>query len=120
MSRGAAWWAFLCLTCLAAACSNSKAEPVEAPPRPADAVPAPPIVLDQFGYRPDDDKIVRVRQPAKGFDTAWSQFPRLTYYVRRADTDEPVRSFTLDANQDVPVDDLSGDQVWLLDISRIS
>ncbi|MBA3067084.1 MAG: LacI family transcriptional regulator [Hyphomonas sp.] len=118
--RAATGWAALCLAGLAAACSGSKDKPADPPPRPADAVPALPIVLDQFGYRPDDPKIIRIRQPTKGYDTAWSQLPRLTYYVRRADTDAPVKSFALDAKEDVPVDELSGDQIWQLDVSRIT
>lgn len=119
MIRQAAWLAAFCLTGLAA-CSSPKADPADAPAGPADAVPALPIVLDQFGYRPGDPKIVRIRQPREGFDTAWSRLPRLTYYVRRADTDEAVRSFALDASENKPVDAMSGDQVWQLDISRIS
>ncbi|MFN3912105.1 glycoside hydrolase family 9 protein [Hyphomonas sp.] len=119
MTRRAAGWAFACLTGLAA-CSSAKTDAATPPLRPADAVPAPAIVLDQFGYRPDDLKIVRIRKPVEGFDTAWSTLPRLTYYVRRADTNEPVRTFALDANENVPVDKLSGDQVWRLDISRIA
>ena len=93
--------------------------PAKPPPRPADAVPAPPIVLDQFGYRPVDPKIVRIRQPVTGFDTAWASKPRMTYYVRDAQTEEPVRTFTLDADLKAPVDALSGDHVWALDISRV-
>jgi len=116
----AAGWAAICLAGLAAACGGSKPEPPAPAARPADAVPAPPLVLDQFGFRPGDPKIVRVRQPVKGFDTAWSSLPRLTYYVRRADTNEPVRSFGLNPDKDTPVDRVSGDKVWPLDISRIA
>lgn len=120
MRRAAACWAVLCLAGLAAACGSSKPDPVEPAPPPADAIPAEPIVLDQFGYRPDDPKIVRVREPVKGFDAAWSSKPRMTYYVRDAATNEPVRSFSLEANENDDPDPLSGDRVWRLDISRIS
>jgi len=92
---------------------------VEAPPRPPGAEPAPPIVLDQFGYRPGDRKIVRIRQPVTGFDTAWATPPRITYYVRSAATDAAVRSFTLETGGEAQVDPLSGDKVWALDISRL-
>jgi len=118
--RRAAFWAALALAGLAAACGGTTSElPVEPPPRPADAVPAPPIVLDQFGYRPDDPKIVRIRQPVEGFDAAWASLPRLTYYVRNASTQDPVRTFSLEAELEAPVDELSGDHVWALDISRV-
>ena len=119
MKRAAARLAATCLIGLAAACGKAKVETPVPVARPADAVPGPPIVLDQFGYRPDDPKIVRIRHPVAGFDTAWSSLPRLTYYVRSAASNEPVRSFSLESDQDVPVDDLSGDKVWPLDISRI-
>lgn len=55
-------------------------------------------MLDQFGYRPDDPKIVRIRQHVTGFDTAWATSPRQTDYARDAKTEEPVRTFTLDAD----------------------
>ena len=76
-------------------------------------------MLDQFGYRPDDPKIVRIRQPVTGFDTAWATLLRLTCYVRDAKTQEPVRTFPLDADLEAPVVALSGDHVWALDICRV-
>ncbi len=120
MIRRAAFWAALGLAGLAACGGPKDVTPAEPPLRPADAVPAPPIVLDQFGYRPDDPKIVRIRQPVAGFDTAWASQPRMTYYVRDAKTEEPVRTFTLDADLKAPVDALSGDHVWALDISKVT
>jgi endoglucanase len=117
--RRPAFWAALGFAGMAA-CGGPKDVKPAVPPRPADAVPAPPIVLDQFGYRPDDPKIVRIRQPVTGFDTAWASQPRMTYYVRDAQTEEPVRTFTLDADLEAPVDALSGDHVWALDISTVT
>lgn len=73
---------------------------------------------DPFCYRADDPKIVRIRQPVTGFETAWATLPRLTCYLRDAKTGEPVRTFTLDPAPEAPVDALSGDHVWALDISR--
>ena len=75
-------------------------------------------MLDQFCYRPDDPKIVRIRQPVTGFDTAWVTLRRLTCYVRDAKTGEPVRTFPLDADLEAPVAALSGDHIWAPDISR--
>lgn len=119
MIRRPAFWAALGIAGLAACGGPKDVKPAE-PPRPADAVPAPPIVLDQFGYRPDDPKIVRIRQPVTGFDTAWASQPRMTYYVRNAQTEEPVRTFTLNADLEAPVDAQSGDHVWALDISKVT
>ena len=119
MIRRPAFWAALGIAGLAACGGPKDVKPAE-PPRPADAVPAPPIVLEQFGYRPDDPKIVRIRQPVTGFDTAWASQPRMTYYVRDARTEAPVRTFTLDADPEAPVDALSGDHVWALDISKVT
>lgn len=76
-------------------------------------------MLDPFGYRPDDPKIVRTPQPVTGFETAWATLPRLTCYVRDAKTGEPVRTFTLAPDPQAPVDALSGDHAWALDISRL-
>ena len=73
---------------------------------------------DPFGYRADDPKIVRIRQPVTGFETAWATLPRLTCYERDAKTREPVRTFTLDQAPETPVDALSGDHVWALGTSR--
>lgn len=120
MRHGAAIWAMLCLADLTAACGKKEPAPPAPVQRPADPVPAGAIVLDQFGFRPGDPKIVRIREPVTGFDTAWSSKPRLTYYVRSARTNEPVRSFSLDANETDAPDELSGDRVWTLDISRIT
>lgn len=121
MTNRAAFWPALALAGLVAACGGPKEDlPARPPPRAADAVAASPIVLDQFGYRPDDPKIVRIRQPVQGFDTAWASIPRMTYYVRDAKTRELVRAFKLEAAEDTPVDPLSGDRVWTLDISRIN
>ncbi|MEQ9506815.1 MAG: glycoside hydrolase family 9 protein [Hyphomonas sp.] len=103
------------------ACGRSVSPQIDLPTRPASADAAPAIVFDQFGYRPGDPKIVRVRQPVTGFDVAWAEAPRMTYYVRSADTKDAVRSFSLDAAAgDVPVDEMSGDKVLALDITRIA
>lgn len=75
-------------------------------------------MLGAFGYRPDDPKIARIHQPVTGFETAWATLPRLTCYARDTKTGEPVRTFTLDPAPKAPVDALSGDHVWALDISR--
>jgi endoglucanase len=109
----------LCLFAFATACGKAPVPPapVEVP---AEAEPGPAIVLDQFGYRPGDPKIVRIRKPVAGFDIAWSSQPRITYYVRNTASGEIVRSFELTANPEDPADTLSGDQVWTLDISRIA
>lgn len=120
MKLAAARWAALCLAGLAAACGNPPREPAAPAPGPQAATPAPPIVLDQFGYRPGDPKIIRIRRPDTGFDTLSGEAPRLTYYVRRAGSKEAVRSFPVDIDSQAPVDPLSGDQVWTLDVSRIT
>lgn len=109
----------LCLIAFTTACGKAPVPPAPAEP-PAEAKPGPAIVLDQFGYRPGDPKIVRIRKPVAGFDIAWASQPRITYYVRNAASGEIVRSFELTANPEDPADALSGDQVWALDISRIA
>lgn len=120
MKQAAHRWAAVCLAGFAAACGGSNPDPVAPPSHPRAATPASPIVLDQFGYRPGDPKIIRIRRPDTGFDVLSSEAPRLTYYVRRAGTKDAVRSFPVDINASMPVDPLSGDQVWTLDVSRIT
>lgn len=109
----------LCLIAFTTACGKAPV-PLAPAEAPAEAKPGPAIVLDQFGYRPGDPKIVRIRKPVAGFDIAWASQPRITYYVRNAASGEIVRSFELTANLEDPADALSGDQVWALDISRIA
>jgi endoglucanase len=111
---------FACLVALLAACSGGGLPAPLPSPQALPAVePAPAIVLDQFGYRPDDPKHVRIRRPQTGFDKLAAEMPRPVYFVRKAGTNETVRSFDLDAFSDEPADPLSGDQVWLIDISPI-
>jgi endoglucanase len=112
MRRAAALAALLIACC---ACTGPAAAPeTAAPPKPA-----PDIVLDQFGYRPGDAKIVRIRQAVDGFDAGAGDAPRGAYEVRRADTNEIAGTFKVDTASAAPVDPLSGDRVWLLDVSEI-
>ena len=120
MKRPEKYLAAIGLAFVVAACGNSETEtPATVAQAAVSAAPSAPIVLDQFGYRPNDAKIVRIRQPVDGFDSGAGSAPRATYYVRRAGSKEMVSTFALDANEDAPVDPLSGDRVWTLDITRI-
>ena len=121
MKRPEKYLAAIGLAFVVAACGNSETEtPATVAQAAVSAAPSAPIVLDQFGYRPNDAKIVGIRQPVDGFDSGAGSAPRATYYVRRAGSKEMVSTFALDANEDAPVDPLSGDRVWTLDITRIT
>ena len=97
------------LAFVTAACGNSETVTQVLPKQAAvSAAPSAPIVLYQFGYRPDDTKLTRVRQPLEGFDAGAVEAPRTTYDVRRAGSKERVSAFALEANEDAPVDQLSG------------
>ena len=121
MIKLAKYLAAIGLAFVTPACGNSETVTQVLPKQAAvSAAPSAPIVLDQFGYRPDDTKIIRIRQPVEGFDAGAVEAPRKTYYVRRAGSKERVSTFALEANEDAPVDPLSGDRIWTLDISRIT
>src|ERR1043165_4259753 len=42
------------------------------------------LVVDQFGYRPNDPKFAVIRDPREGYDSAARFSPGPTYQVRRA------------------------------------
>src|SRR5262245_62914167 len=52
--------------------------------------PIPLVVVDQFGYRPDDPKLALVRDPRTGYDAAVDFTPGATYALIDAATDETV------------------------------
>jgi endoglucanase len=78
------------------------------------------ILVDQFGYRPNDPKVAVIRDPRQGFDANDHFSPEDAYEVRRAD-DSSV-AFT---GQPVPwkggeVEGSSGDRGWWLDFSKVN
>ena len=78
------------------------------------------IVIDQFGYLPDADKIAIVRNPKVGFDSTDTFIPGKKYAVVNAKTGKTVYSGKLSSWQDGKVDKSSGDQAWRFNFSSVT
>lgn len=95
------------------------------PPQEAD-VPAPAepvskfIVLDQFGYLPDSEKIAVLRDPEMGFDAADSYAPGAKYQLIDAVTKAVVSELTPTPWNGGAVDMSSGDRAWRLDFTKVT
>jgi len=77
------------------------------------------ILVDQFGYRPDDPKVAVIRDPRTGYDSTAHFSPGPTYQVRRA-TDGAVAF----SGSPVPwnrgsVEASSGDIGWWFDFGSV-
>jgi hypothetical protein len=94
-----------------------------AAPEPAAAAAVPVnlhILVDQFGYLPDETKVAVIRDPKVGFDAADHFAPGQRYEVRRADTAAPVYAGTPTVWKSGAVDPLSGDRGWWFDFSAVT
>lgn len=52
--------------------------------------PSPRILTDQFGYRPNDEKVAVIRSPKKGKDAEEYFVPDKTYWVIDDTTDKRI------------------------------
>lgn len=77
------------------------------------------IVVDQFGYLPDAEKIAIVRCPKVGFDAKESFSPGKKYAVVNAKTGKKVFKGSLVAWNNGATDKSSGDKAWRFDFSSI-
>ncbi len=75
------------------------------------------IVTDQFGYRPDANKIAVIRDPQTGFDSNESFTPGNTYALVNASTNEQVFTAPPTAWNSGAEDISSGDKAWWFDFS---
>jgi endoglucanase len=87
-------------------------------PTPAEAL-SPFIVVDQFGYLPDAEKIAVLRDPDVGFDAAESYAPGAKYQVVDAVTNAVVNELSPVPWNNGAVDAKSGDRVWRVDFSAL-
>ena len=78
------------------------------------------ILVDQFGYRPNDPKVAVVRTPHVGFDASDTFTPGRRYEVRRTKDGKAVFSGTLAAWNDGAVQASSGDSGWWFDFSAVT
>ncbi len=86
------------------------------------AMPAadPHIVVDQFGYLTDSEKIAVIRDPQTGYDAAETFVPGGTYALVNATTCATVTSGVPAAWNGGATDTSSGDRVWWFDFSSVT
>ena len=78
------------------------------------------IVVDQFGYRPDAEKIAVVRDPQVGFDAQDSFTPGKVYSLIDAAAGTAVLSPALSTWNGGATDESSGDKAWWFDFSEVT
>ncbi len=85
-----------------------------------DAPPTPFIVVDQFGYLPDAQKVAVIRDPEIGFDAGWDFTPGAVYQV----IDTKTQAIVFEGKPVVwnkgAVDPTSGDHAWTFDFSSVT
>jgi hypothetical protein len=77
------------------------------------------IMVDQFGFRPADEKVAIFASPQEGFNAGTKYAPPAKASVRRADTGEDVLTVELKSWGNGQTDKTSGDKVWQADISAL-
>lgn len=81
---------------------------------------SPYIVVDQFGYRPNSEKIAVIRNPEIGFDANESFTPGATYALVQAENDSIILTGEPISWQNGFIDTISGDQAWWFNFTEIS
>ena len=85
---------------------------------------APPvskyIVVDQFGYLPDLEKVAVIRDPQTGFDSAESFTPGATYAVVNAATGARVYMAADVVWNGGATDTSSGDKAWWFTFTSVT
>jgi hypothetical protein len=80
----------------------------------------PYIMIDQFGYRPNDMKVAVLVDPQEGFNAEDSYEPSGRIEVRRADDDSVVYESETVIWNDGAVQANSGDKGWHFDFSEVT
>ena len=105
------------------ACGSRAADSARPPPLPpgisGTVRPDPHILVDQFGYRPDDPKVAVIRDPREGFDRADHFEPGADYQVRNVTDGAAVLSGHPAAWRHGEVQASSGDSGWWFDFSSV-
>lgn len=78
------------------------------------------VVVDQFGYRPDSEKIGVVRDPQTGFDAADAFSPGKSYALVDAVSGKQVLSAAVTPWNNGATDASSGDKAWWFDFSKVT
>ncbi len=77
------------------------------------------VVVDQFGYLPDSEKIAVIRDPITGYDAAESFQPGSTYALVNAHSGRRVLTGAPSSWKNGTEDKSSGDRAWWFDFSKI-
>ena len=93
---------------------------IAAPAFADDTPPTPFIVIDQFGYLPDAQKVAVIRDPEVGFDAGWDFTPGAVYQVVDTASGAVVYEGKPMAWNNGAVDPYSGDHVWQFDFSAVT
>jgi hypothetical protein len=98
-----------------------------APPDPASRIMAAGpatvgkyIMVDQFGYRPDDPKVAVLVDPQQGFNAGDSYTPGSSIEVRRWSDDATVHTAQITQWNGGNTQASSGDRGWWLDFSAVN
>ncbi|HTF82526.1 MAG TPA: cellulase N-terminal Ig-like domain-containing protein, partial [Cytophagales bacterium] len=78
---------------------------------------SPFIVVDQFGYLPNSNKVAVVRDPQVGYDAAQNFTPGTTLDLKDATTNQTVFSAAPRVWNAGNTDAVSGDKAWWFDFS---
>jgi hypothetical protein len=79
----------------------------------------PYIMVDQFGYRPQDEKVAVLADPVEGFNASDSYSPGEVLEVRRTDDHVVVFSGQPEAWHNGEVQESSGDRGWWFDFTVV-
>lgn len=82
--------------------------------------PVPSIVVDQFGYRPQSEKVAVLRQPVEGYDAGSAYIPGAEIQLIDAGSGERRYSAKPHPWHSGAVDAASGDRAWWFDFSSVS
>jgi endoglucanase len=81
---------------------------------------SPYIVVDQFGYLPESEKVAVIRDPVTGFDAAEEFTPGSSYALVRARSGRVVSRGAPVAWAGGAEDPSSGDRAWRFDFSAVT
>lgn len=98
---------------------SSSGVPEESEVTPPSEPVSPFLVVDQFGYLEDSEKIAVLRDPDVGFDAAESYTPAASYQIKDAVSGETVLELEPAAWNGGAVHGQSGDRAFWLDFSAL-
>lgn len=88
--------------------------------RALDKLYVPFIKIDQFGYRPNSQKIAVISNPITGYNNTSQYTPSTIMVVKNSKTHKTVYSGSRTTWNSGATHDQSGDQVWWFDFSSVS